>query len=68
MPTYYQFPVPSNPPNAGDFITVQFNVEWLEIIAALLIPLKSPSQWIDPPDDISGQVDELIFLLSNDLD
>ena len=65
---FFRFPVPDNPPNSGDFITVQFNIEWLPIILALVETMKSPTQWIDPPDSIQGQVDELIVLLSTNLD
>jgi len=64
----YRFPVPENPPNEGDFHIVGFNKEWLPIILALLTQVKNPLAWEDPPDSIAGQVDELIYLLSTNLD
>ena len=64
----YLLPVPTNPPNEGDFVTVSFNGEWIPIIIGLLETLRSPVVWLDPPDNIVGQVDELIYLLSPNVD
>jgi len=64
----YRYPVPENPPDEGDFIIIGFNREWLPIVLGALLPLKSPSNWQSPPDDISDQVDELITLIQTDLD
>ncbi len=66
-PTYL-LPVPTNPPNEGDFVTVSFNGEWIPIIIGLLEQLRSPVVWQDPPDNIVGQVDELIYLMSPNVD
>jgi len=68
MPTPYKFPVPESPPDEGDFLIVGFNREWLAVVLAMLQPLTSPDMWEDPPDNISGQVDELLYLIGFDLD
>lgn len=64
----FKFPVPTNPPSSGDFVIVGFNPEWLPIVLALLQTIRSPENWESPPGDITGQVDELIDLMSTDLD
>jgi len=68
MPTYFKLPVPANPPNEGDFLIVGFNPDWLPILLTLLQQVRTPTAWQDPPIDITGQVDELIYLLETDLD
>jgi len=65
---YFKFPVPNNPPDEGDFIIVGFNREWLAVILALVQTIRTPTAWDNPPDDITGQVDELAYLLETDLD
>lgn len=68
MADYYKLPVPESPPNEGDFLIVGFNIDWLPIILEALQPLRSPTAWDNPPDDITGQVDELIYLIGLNLD
>ncbi len=60
--------VPTNPPNEGDFIFVGFNIEWIPIVLYALQLVNNDYVWIDPPDDITEQVQELIFLIQNSLD
>lgn len=64
----YLYPVPTNPPDEGDFIIVGFNREWLPFVLGVLLPLKDPKVWDNPPDDISDQVSTLIALIQEDLD
>jgi hypothetical protein len=64
----YKYPVPENPPDEGIFITVAFNIEWLPFVIGALLPLKNPSVWDSPPDNISDQIDELIALIQENLD
>jgi len=59
----YLYPVPENPPDEGDFIMVVFNRQWLPFVLGVLLPLKNPNIWNEPPDDISDQVSELIQLM-----
>jgi len=68
MGTLNKWPVPVDPPDAGSQTIVGFNIEWLPVIIGKLQELRNPSQWIDPPDDITGQVDELITLIQTPLD
>jgi len=68
MAETFLYPVPANPPDEGDFHIVGFNKEWLPIILSLLQTVRSPAVWLDPPDSITGQVDELIYLISTNLD
>jgi len=40
----------------------------LPIVLYALQQVRNPVYWNDPPDDITGQVDELIYLIGLDLD
>lgn len=60
------YPVPSTPPDEGAFFYPEFNESWIPIITGFLRSLREPEIWDDPPDDITGQVDELIARLQAD--
>lgn len=66
--SHFKFPVPANAPDTGVFITVAFNIEWLPFVLGALYPFRDAINWESPPDDITDQVDELLHLLSVNLD
>jgi hypothetical protein len=66
--SHFKFPVPETAPDAGSFITVGFNRAWLPFVLGALYPFRDAINWDDPPDDITDQVDELLHLLTVDLD
>jgi len=68
MPNRENFllPVPSSPPDEGDFFYPAFNVEWVPVLTGKLLELKNPDLWETPPDDLEAQIDELIERLQVD--
>lgn len=63
-----RYAVPDSLPDEGTVHICGFSSDWLPILLGLLEPLKNPAIWIDPPDDISAQVDTFIDLIMTDLD
>jgi hypothetical protein len=57
---FFPLPVPSSPPDEGDFFYPAFGVQWLPAIIGKLQELKDPTLWLEPPDDLIPQIDELI--------
>lgn len=60
----YPFPVPETPPDEGAFHYTYFGEDWLPILLTLLQQVRNPDVWDNPPDDITGQVDELSWMLT----
>jgi len=61
-----RLPVPEDPPDTGVFFYPQFGEQWTPVIIGLLLELKNPDLWEDPPDDIEAQIDELIARMEVD--
>lgn len=60
--------VPESPPDEGTFFVVGFNEQWLAVILYALQSLNNTYVWDSPPDNITEQVQELIYLFQVDLD
>lgn len=64
---HYQYPVPANAPDAGTLHRPEFGADWLPILLDVADNLKRDDIWVNPPDDIEQQVDELVARLMVDV-
>lgn len=67
MPIPDFYPVPNPPPDEGEQSLHLIADAWIPIIIGLLSAMRSPRQWEAPPDDITAQVDHLIYQLEKDV-
>lgn len=63
----FTYPVPAHPPDEGSQITVRFGLEWLALVLDAVDNLEIADLFEAPPDDIGGQIDQLLTLLMTDV-
>lgn len=56
---------PESKPSEGSQIVVSYNGDWLPILSGLIQRISSKSVWINAPDDILEELNDLIYQLSN---
>jgi len=61
----FLLPVPSNPPDAGSIIAVQFGADWIPVLLSALELLRFEELWLSPPTDLIPQIDELMGRIAN---
>lgn len=54
------YPVPNPPPGEGERHICEISDNWIPILIGQMERLRDPLEWLDPPAEITQQVDEFI--------